>query len=176
MTHSILKHRFVKLQYFGHLMQRADSFGKDPDAGKDWGQEEKGTTEDEMAGWRYQLDGHEFEWTPGVGDGQGGLVCCNSWGHKVSNTTEWLNWSELSVSHSVVFNSLWPPWTNSGLVCYFLLLVIIDIWDNSTFLPSQIIPATYIFLFLHLWKNVYKITTRLWKAGRVQCYDRFKLK
>ena len=56
--------------------------GKDSDAGRDWGQEEKGTTEDEMAGWHHQLDGHEFEWTPRVGDGQGGLACCNSWGHK----------------------------------------------------------------------------------------------
>ena len=65
------------------------------DAGRDWGQEEKGTTEDEMAGGHHQLDGHEFEWTPGVGDGQGGLECCNSWGHKESDTTEQLNWTEL---------------------------------------------------------------------------------
>ena len=68
--------------------------GKDSDAGMDWGQEEKGTTEDEMAGQHHRLDGHEFEWTPGVGDGQGGLVCCNSWGCKELDTTEWLNWTE----------------------------------------------------------------------------------
>ena len=55
------------------------------------GQEEKGTTEDEMAGWYHQLNGHEFEWTPGVGDGQGGLACCDSWGHKESDMTERLN-------------------------------------------------------------------------------------
>ena len=61
---------------------------KDPDAGKDWGQEEKWTTEDEMAGWHHQLYGHEFEWTPGVGDGQGGLACCDSWRRKESDTTE----------------------------------------------------------------------------------------
>ena len=67
--------------------------GKDSDAGKDWGQEEKGTTEDEMAGWRHWLYGHEFEWTPGVGDGQGGLACCNSWGRKELDTTERLNWT-----------------------------------------------------------------------------------
>ena len=67
--------------------------GKDSDAGRDWGPEEKGTTEDEMAGWHHGLDGHEFEWTPGDGDGQGGLVCCDSWGHKESDTTE-LNWTE----------------------------------------------------------------------------------
>ena len=68
--------------------------GKDSDAGRDWGQEEKGTTEDEMAGWHHQLDGREFEWTPGVGDGQGGVVCWDSWGHKESDTTERLNWTE----------------------------------------------------------------------------------
>ena len=66
--------------------------GKDSDARRNWGQEEKGTTEDEMAGWHHRLDGHEFEWTPGVGDGQGGLACCNSWGRKESDTTEQLNW------------------------------------------------------------------------------------
>ena len=64
---------------------------KDPVAGRDWGQEEKGTTEDEMAGWHHQLNGYEFEWTPGVGDGQGGLACCDSWGHKESDMTERLN-------------------------------------------------------------------------------------
>ena len=68
--------------------------GKDPDAGRDWGQEEKGTTEDEMAGWHHWLDGHEFEWTPGVGDGQGGLACHDSWGRKELDTTERLNWTE----------------------------------------------------------------------------------
>ena len=67
---------------------------KDLDAGKDWGQEEKGMTEDEMVGWHHQLDGHGFGWTTGVGDGQGGLVCCGSWGHKELDTTEWLNWTD----------------------------------------------------------------------------------
>ena len=69
--------------------------GKDPDAGRDWGQEEKGLTEDEMAGWHHRLDGREFEWTLGVGDGQGGLTCCNSRGRKELDTTERLNWTEL---------------------------------------------------------------------------------
>ena len=68
--------------------------GKDCDAGRDWGQEEKGTTEDEMAGWHHGLDGRESEWTPGVGGGQGGLVCCDSWGRKESDMTEQLNWTE----------------------------------------------------------------------------------
>ena len=71
--------------------------GKDSDAGRDWGQEEKGMTEDEMAGWHHQLNGHEFGWTPVVGDGQGGLVCCDSWGRKESDTTERLNWTILVV-------------------------------------------------------------------------------
>ena len=67
--------------------------GKDHDAGRDWGQEEKGTTEDEMAGWHHRLDGHEFEWIRGVGDGQGGLACCESWGLKESDMIEQLNWN-----------------------------------------------------------------------------------
>ena len=69
---------------------------KDSDAGREWGKEEKGTTEDEMAGWHHRLNGRKSEWTPGVGDGQGGLVCCDSWVRKESDTTEWLNWTELN--------------------------------------------------------------------------------
>ena len=71
--------------------------GKDPDAGRDWGQEEKGMTEDEMAGWHHRLDGHEFGWTPGVGDGQGGLVCYDSRGRKESDAIEQLNWTDLNI-------------------------------------------------------------------------------
>ena len=84
--------------------------GKDSDAGRDWGQEEKGTTEDEMAGWHQWLDGRESEWTPGVGDGQGGLACCDSWDHKESDTTEWLNWTEL--------NHTYPHLLHVGLTIY----------------------------------------------------------
>ena len=80
--------------------------GKDPEVGKDWGQEENwGTTEDEMVGWHHRLNGHGFGWTPGVGDGQGGLACCSSWGCKESDTTEWLNWTEL--------NSNYVPWNTT---------------------------------------------------------------
>ena len=86
----------LKLQYFGHLMQRVDSLEKTLMLGGIEGQEEKGTTEDEMAGWHHRLDGHEFECALGVGDGQGGLVCCNSWGHNESDTTEGLNCTELN--------------------------------------------------------------------------------
>ena len=80
----------LKLQYFGHLMQRANSLKKDPDAGKDWRQEEKGMTEPEMVGWHHRLNGHEFEQAPGDGEGQGSLMCCSPWGCKESDTTFWL--------------------------------------------------------------------------------------
>ena len=77
---------------------------KDPDAGKDWRQEEKGTTKDEMVRWHHWLDGHEFGYTPGVGDGQGSLACCGSWGRRESDTTERLNWIKLNKSKLVCSN------------------------------------------------------------------------
>ena len=91
-------------------------FGKDSDAGRDWGQEEKGTTEDEMAGWHHRLDGRESEWTPGVGDGRGGLACCDSWGRKESDKIEWLNWTELI---PVLFTIL-SPYPIPGLSIQYL--------------------------------------------------------
>ena len=95
--------------------------GKDSDAGRDWGQEEKGTREDKMTGWHHQLDGCESEWFPGVGDRQGGLVCFDSRGCKESDTTERLNWTE---HHFIpVFSSLYSfqslkrlPWAAQGLI------------------------------------------------------------
>ena len=80
--------------------------GKDSDAWRDWGQEEKRMTEDEMAEWHHRLDEREFEWTLGVGDGQEGLACCNSWGHKEPDMTEQLNWTELMVVLFLVFNGI----------------------------------------------------------------------
>ena len=88
LTVNILYHFYIGLMLL---------IGKDPHAGRDWGQEEKGTTEDEMAGWHHRFNEHEFGWTLGVGDGQGGLACCDSWGREESDTTEWLNWTELNV-------------------------------------------------------------------------------
>ena len=82
----------LKLQYFGHLMQRIDSL-EDPDAGKDWRQEEKQVTEDKMVGWHHWLNGNEFEQTLGGGEGQGSLVCCSPWGWKEADRTEWVNWT-----------------------------------------------------------------------------------
>ena len=72
--------------------------GKDPDAGKDWRQEEKGTTQDEMVGWHHRLNGHEFEQVPAVGDGQGSLACCSPWGCKEFDVTEWVNWTDIKMS------------------------------------------------------------------------------
>ena len=80
--------------------------GKDFDVGSDWAQEEKGTIEDEMAGWHHWLDGHESKWTLGDGDGQRGLACCESWGRKDSDTTERLNWTEL-LKKTYLFSN-WP--------------------------------------------------------------------
>ena len=71
--------------------------GKDPDAGSNWGQVEKGTTEDEMVGWHHRLNGHRFGWTPRVGYGQGGLVYCDSWGRKKLDTTERLKWTSIDL-------------------------------------------------------------------------------
>ena len=96
----------LKLQYFGHLMRRVNSLEK-TDAGRDWGQEEKGTTEDEMAGWHHWLNGRESEWTLGVIDGQEGLVCCDSWGCKESDTTEQLNWTERLLISWLQSSLLW---------------------------------------------------------------------
>ena len=87
--------------------------GKESDAGRDWGQEEKGMTEDKMAGWHHWLDGHEFEWTPGVGDGQGGLMCCDSWGHK--SRTQLSDWTELVVKTTWVQcqGPRFDPWSRN---------------------------------------------------------------
>ena len=96
--------------------------GKDPDAGEDWRREERGTTEDEMAGWHHRLYGCEFEWTPGVGDGQGGLACCSPWGRKESDTTERLNSNNCVVnweSRGGICN-LHTPGSESRLSCFLL--------------------------------------------------------
>ena len=92
---------------------------KDSDAGRDWGQEEKGTTEDEMAGWHHRLYAHEFGWTLGVGDGQGGLASCDSWGRKESDTTEQLNWTELNWQLNWQLNNIL-----SSTVAYQLMMLL----------------------------------------------------
>ena len=100
---------------FTSIMQRADSLEKNPDAGKDWRWEEKGRTEDEMVGWHHWLDGHGSGWTLEVGDRLQELVmdreawpCCGSWGRKESDTTEWLNWTELPQSKTIWIDIIFP--------------------------------------------------------------------
>ena len=126
--------------------------GKVSDAGRDWGQEEKGTTEDEMAGWHHWLDGCEFEWTPGDGDGQEGLACCNPWGCKESDTTKWLNWTELILYQCFAF------WLTSICIIGSSLIHVIQF---SQFLPCcpfywHIIADSsplwsFVFLYCLLW-------------------------
>ena len=124
--------------------------GKDSDAGRDWGQEEKGTTEDKMAGWHHWLDAHEFGWTPGVGDGQGGLACYDSWDHKELDMTEQLNWIEL--------NSRWcPALLNSLCTCYINVIL---------FVFLKIILLLY---FWPCWVFITVQTFLLWWAGAALC-------
>ena len=99
---------------------------KDPDTGKDWGQEEKGTREDKMVGWHHWLDGYEFEQALGIGDGQGSLVFCSPWGRKESDTTEWLNWTELKMLKIL--------WSSALYVSYHLIFVVTQLltFTNKT--------------------------------------------
>ena len=94
--------------------------GEDSDAGRDWGQEEKGTTEDEMAGWHHWLDGREFGWAPGDGDGQGSLACCDSWGRKESDTTERLKWITIVSQWTVILSECSKPFWYSFIWQNFL--------------------------------------------------------
>ena len=101
---------------------------KDPDAQKDWGQEEKGTTEDKMVGWHHRLNGYGFGWTLGAGVGQGGLACCGSWGRKESDMTKRLNWTELFPllvgSKRYLHSHLYPVITVTSLTCISVNLCI----------------------------------------------------
>ena len=127
--------------------------GKDSDAGRDWGQEEKGMTEDEMAGWHCWLNGCEFGWTPWVGDGQGGLACCSSWGRKESDTTERLNWTE-PVFAQIFFASFLPsPFTQPYLTSFtlanqFLYFSLSYYSDYLLVVPSlPLFPELWIFYY-----------------------------
>ena len=115
---SILKSRDITLPTKVCLVKAMSwLIGKDSDAGRDWGQEEKGMTEDEMAGWHHWLDGRESEWTPGDGDGQGGLACCDSWGRKESDMTERLNWTEwINVDNADGKESIWNAGDPSSIL------------------------------------------------------------
>ena len=127
----------LKLQYFGHLMGRADSLENTLMLGKTGRREEKGTTEDEMAGWHHRLDGRESEWTPGVGDGQGGLACCDSWGRKELDTTERLIWSDsisavlVNGGNNEIVGDL-NKWIRKGHEMSCLAYFKIEIWLTNT--------------------------------------------
>ena len=95
---------------------------KDPDTEKDWGQEEMGTTEDEMVGWHQWLYGHEFEQAPGVGDEQGNLACCSPWGLKESDTTEWLNWLRDWTCISCIEDIFFTCWVTGDAQYYNYLI------------------------------------------------------
>ena len=106
---------------------------KDPDAGKDSRQEEKGTTEDEMVGWHHRLNGHGFGWTPGAGDGQGGLVCCSLWGRKESDTTE-LNWRDTIEFSSFHYAKLqWEACNCKGALTWLFRQSDLRLPDSRTF-------------------------------------------
>ena len=127
----------LKVQYFGHLMRRVDSLEK-TDAGREWWQEEKGTTEDERAGWHHQLDGHEFEWTLGDGDGQGGLAHCDSWACRGSDTTERLNWTELTEQLTLYILSY------TSAATYLIQTTLLHQWALCCLLPTT---ATHPIIF-----------------------------
>ena len=110
---------------------------KDPDAGKDWGQEEKGTTEDEMVGWHHQFNGHGFGWTPGFVDGQGGLACCDSWGSKESDMTERLNWTKLG--HYT------PKWLSYTVILVYIRSLLIPNFQSIHFSPTSLLVNTRLF-------------------------------
>ena len=131
----------LKLQYFDHLMRRTDSLKKTLILGKDWRQEEKGTTEDEMVGWHHWLDGHEFEQAPGVGDGQGSLVCCSPCGCKESYRTERLNWTEPEIG----------PWLfySAGLTKSPLKGPAFTTWSKIRLFLSHFSVTIHAVCFLH---------------------------
>ena len=125
--------------------------GKDPDSGKDWGQEEKGMTEDEMVGWHYRLNGHGFGWTPGVGDGQGGLMCYSSWGCRVRH--DWaseLNWMFFFISSNFLCSGI-----------YFNINIVTSAFEKHTICCiyfSILLLSTY--LCGCIWSD--SLTDRIW--------------
>ena len=133
----------LKLQYFGHLIKKSWP-RKDPDAGKDWRQEEKGTTEDEMIGWHHWLNGHEFEQTLGDSKGQGSLVCCSPWDHKELDMTKRLNNNINGITADTNFFT-YLVITFYHIWCYTLLCVSNPLYYVSyTFLELDNILSKYL--------------------------------
>ena len=123
--------------------------GKDSDAGRDWGQEEKGTAEDEMAGWHHWLDGSESQWTLGAGDGQGGLACWHSWGRKESDPTEWLNWTELILLHKLEDKKYIYTvfYTDSHLNHFLCSSFLLWIWITIISSPSEKLHSRFLLIW-----------------------------
>ena len=126
--------------------------GKDSDAGRDWVQEEKGTTEDEMAGWHHRLDGHEFEWIPGFGGGQGGLACCDSWG--CNSQTQLSYWTEMHISYKFKIFLCW------SLVTQLILMDWALVWLTFPILEPR--PMVMAEAYEHQWKNFRPLATLVW--------------
>ena len=132
--------------------------GKDSDAGRDLGQEEKGATEDEMAGWHHRLNAHESEWTPGVGDGQGGLACCDSWGLKESDASEWLNWTEKDKRGDCTFNFC----TFSSFRLFNLQITMVYVYDF--WFPTKF--SRFSFFFEHAYNSYFTVYVWLFHIWR----------
>ena len=119
-------------------LQGDPTIGKDSYAGRDWGQEEKGMTEDEVAGWHHRLNGHKFEWTPGIGDGQGDLASCSPWGRKESDMTEQLNGTELNIPLCIYTTSLSIHlWRTLRLLPYLDYCKLLQGTQRVSFLESR---------------------------------------
>ena len=138
----------LKLQYFGHLMRRADSLEKILVLGKIWGQEEKKVTKDEVVGWHHWLNGHEFEQASVVGDGQGGWACCSPWGCKELDMTEQLNWTEgafhthiISFIITKVFCAIVPHLTEDKMKNHadYLIVHITEVDSNMNNVKFQMV-------------------------------------
>ena len=125
--------------------------GKDPDAGKDWRQEENGLTQDEMVGWHHWLDGPEFEQGQGVGDGQGSLACYNPWGCKESDTTEWLNWTETAILNLDNLKDFFNWQSNFNWNPIWELIILISHWQLMLVKP----------ILLFLWTRINSVRTRM---------------
>ena len=131
-------------------------FGKDPDAGKDWGQEEKGTTEDEMVGWHHWLDAHEFEQALGIGDGQGGLACHSPWGRKESDKwlSDWTDWTYRSHLHTEF------SWEEYSSLCLY--------WCVYPWLKRNL--CSIVSMDLSYWHQVRLGVNGIWVINKYQCY------
>ena len=134
--------------------------GKDFDAGRDWGQEEKGKTEEEMAGWHHRLDGHESEWTLGVGDGQGGLACCDSRGRKESDMTEQLNWMNWTITQFFWVQIFLAPSYASVFSLPGLSFHQKVGWHQAKVRRHRLIEFNSIEQILNYWMSIYKVLCR----------------